>query len=425
MASSKDAPSGPRYSFQRYGPKYDVRVRFCLGAHGLSEDRLDITSEFRCKADADLLTRLAMGSAVYPILLVLIGFTTSFRTDHPPLFWRSALAFGVSIGLRFGLTGLRNRLAAALRVWLMAPLTLSIFLTASTSGLLYLTAIRCYGFANWTFTVLMLWVVGIASGSTISFTPSFRLLALNIFLLLGPANIYGFVMNTREGNTFALATFVLVAFLLLQGYRLHGMYWDLISARARERIRLMELKAAKAAAEAANEEMKIRATHDALTGVLNRSALLNCLERELQRAARTSEPVSVLMVDIDHFKRVNDRYGHLTGDEIIRKVVDRLKQSIRSYDVVGRFGGEEFIIVLPGCGIEQIDDKAESLRSIVASGPVLAGDVELFVTISIGPVTTKSAIAAERELLSIADQALYDAKRSGRNRVVSSTFADA
>ena len=134
----------------------------------------------------------------------------------------------------------------------------------------------------------------------------------------------------------------------------------------------------------AREELRFQATHDALTGIRNRGALLDVLQREIERASRTQGSTGVLLLDLDHFKKVNDTYGHFAGDEVLREVSRRVLQVIRSYDFVGRHGGEEFLVVLPGCDRAQALQSAERIRSAIAAQPVLADGQQIPVTISVG-----------------------------------------
>lgn len=168
----------------------------------------------------------------------------------------------------------------------------------------------------------------------------------------------------------------------------------------------------------AQEQLRFQATHDPLTGVWNRGEILETLRRELERAARSRTATGLLMLDIDHFKKINDTYGHLTGDAVLREVTQRIIHSVRSYDTVGRYGGEEFVIVLPGCTREQIDSGAERVRSAVDSGPILVNESKVPVTVSIGAAVTTRISITDIEMLAAADVALYRAKEIGRNRTV-------
>jgi len=173
----------------------------------------------------------------------------------------------------------------------------------------------------------------------------------------------------------------------------------------------------------AREEMRFKATHDALTSLWNRATTLALLSSELKRSARECQPTSVLLCDVDHFKRVNDTHGHLAGDRVLEEVARRLTASVRDYDFVGRYGGEEFLIVLSNCSHAGLSARAEDLRLAIASPPMRAGDIEVSITISIGAVTSDGcgADAPVESLLAEADCALYQAKSGGRNRTVVST----
>lgn len=172
----------------------------------------------------------------------------------------------------------------------------------------------------------------------------------------------------------------------------------------------------------AHEQLRFQATHDALTGLWNRGEILEMLRRELERGARSKTTTGILMLDIDHFKKINDTYGHLTGDAVLREVTQRISKAVRSYDSVGRYGGEEFVIVLPGCSREQVDQGAERVRGAVDNGPVRVNDAQIAVTVSIGAAVTTHGGISEKEILAAADVALYQAKRIGRNRTVVSDF---
>jgi two-component system cell cycle response regulator len=170
---------------------------------------------------------------------------------------------------------------------------------------------------------------------------------------------------------------------------------------------------------AAREALREQATHDGLTGLLNRCAILETLAKELARASREDHPLSVLMVDLDRFKQINDTYGHSAGDAVLSECAHRLRDAIRSYDSAGRYGGEEFLVVLPGCDGPSAIVQAERVRETFAGALFSTGRERLTVTCSIGVSSrTHPRESHADELLREADFALYGAKGEGRNRVL-------
>lgn len=173
-----------------------------------------------------------------------------------------------------------------------------------------------------------------------------------------------------------------------------------------------------------NEEVRYRATHDALTGLWNRGAILDILKRELVRAEREGNNVGVLLADLDHFKSVNDTFGHLAGDAVLKESSQRILAAVRSYDAVGRYGGEEFLIILAGCEDDgDMVKQAERIRSMVAAGPVQTSEGEIPMTLSLGVASSIEHQQVEA-LLRASDAAMYRAKRAGRNRVELSCSAE-
>jgi two-component system cell cycle response regulator len=169
---------------------------------------------------------------------------------------------------------------------------------------------------------------------------------------------------------------------------------------------------------AAREAMRHAATHDSLTGLMNRGEIFLMLERELERARREHTPVSVILGDIDHFKSVNDTLGHLFGDEALREIGQRLRAQLRVYDGVGRYGGEEFLMILPNCDLPNAMLRSNEMREIIARAPVVNGGEEKRITMSMGVAVSGCDGKTEVEaLLNQADAGLYQAKKSGRNRV--------
>ena len=168
----------------------------------------------------------------------------------------------------------------------------------------------------------------------------------------------------------------------------------------------------------ARESMRHAATHDSLTGLMNRGEILAMLERELERARRRHIPVGVILGDIDHFKNVNDTLGHLFGDEALREVCRRLRSQLRVYDGVGRYGGEEFLLILPDCDLADAVARANELRETIARTPVVWSGQEKLVTMSMGVAVSVCDGKNEMEvLLNQADAGLYAAKEKGRNRI--------
>jgi diguanylate cyclase (GGDEF)-like protein len=164
--------------------------------------------------------------------------------------------------------------------------------------------------------------------------------------------------------------------------------------------------------------MRFQATHDVLTTLWNRGVILELVNREVSRSHREKGCAAVMLCDIDHFKAVNDMHGHQAGDEVLREVARRLQSAVRSYDMVGRYGGEEFLVVLNKCDPANSVARAENLRALIAAKPFLALDKLLPITISLGlALTTDFPDSSADEVLKYADQALYVAKSAGRNRV--------
>jgi two-component system chemotaxis family response regulator WspR len=163
------------------------------------------------------------------------------------------------------------------------------------------------------------------------------------------------------------------------------------------------------------EALRIQATYDALSGLMNRRAFFDNFSRELARAARYQTSLAVIMADIDRFKDINDRHGHLAGDAVIKEVSRRIRSAIRASDVAGRYGGEEFIVLAPQCDVEKALDLAERFRISVCAPPIDTPGGTLSVTISVGVAAT-SGVADGEALLRGADEALYRAKHAGRNR---------
>ena len=188
-----------------------------------------------------------------------------------------------------------------------------------------------------------------------------------------------------------------------------------LQVRLRAGIRLVDLQTQLLKAR---EDLREQATRDSLTRLWNRSSILTELGRELARSVRESRPLGVVIVDLDHFKHINDTYGHLAGDAVLREAARRMQSSIRQYDSIGRYGGEEFLILFPGCGEADCFAQADRLRKLLGQTEMKVNDTAIRVTASFGVTTVMPGENwTEEELIRIADEALYVAKKSGRNRV--------
>ncbi len=169
---------------------------------------------------------------------------------------------------------------------------------------------------------------------------------------------------------------------------------------------------------ALHETLRIQAMHDALTGLWNRAAIVENLTHELDRARRDARPLGVVLLDLDHFKSVNDTHGHGAGDAVLKEAAQRLKSSMRCYDKVGRYGGEEFLVVAPGCAqCENVLTLAERIRGSIAAEAVDIGEQMLAMSCSLGAAVSSTHVREDAAaIIERADAALYRAKEGGRNR---------
>ena len=167
----------------------------------------------------------------------------------------------------------------------------------------------------------------------------------------------------------------------------------------------------------AREELRFRATHDELTGLSNRRVVLEAIDREYARRRREGGNLGIVLVDLDHFKNVNDTYGHLAGDAVLKEAARRMTACIRPYDTVGRYGGEEFLVVAPSCNSSGAVKLAERIRESIQALPMPSVSGPVSITASCGvAVSTTAKPLDPQELLRSADEALYRAKENGRNR---------
>ena len=194
-----------------------------------------------------------------------------------------------------------------------------------------------------------------------------------------------------------------------------------LRARVRSGARIVQLQHQLITAR---EQLREKAMRDPLTGLLTRGAFFEICDAEFARATRTMAPLALVMADIDHFKSINDRWGHLGGDHVLQDVAQRLKGTFRKEDTVGRYGGEEFVALVVGCAMPAAMGLAERFRLAVSRDPFDIGAGTADVTTSVG-VAVGTAADGVQALLTAADGALYRAKETGRNRSVASSFSSA
>ncbi|MEZ4601413.1 MAG: diguanylate cyclase [Syntrophotaleaceae bacterium] len=188
-----------------------------------------------------------------------------------------------------------------------------------------------------------------------------------------------------------------------------------LKVRLRAGRRIIELQSELLSAR---EFLRVKASHDSLTGLWNHEEILGILHQELARAEREGHEVSAIMADLDHFKKINDTYGHLAGDVVLMATADRMHSHMRPYDAIGRYGGEEFLVILPDCGRECAMALAERLRKNIGGSKVDTPEGIVSVTVSLGVAVAEKGIKIDAlSLVQAADKALYMAKEKGRNRV--------
>jgi diguanylate cyclase (GGDEF)-like protein len=236
-----------------------------------------------------------------------------------------------------------------------------------------------------------------------------------------PGATLSFVLRPPLRQT-PLAYMLYALLVLLLAWGILAFRTRSLTVRHRELERLVaerttQVEAEKTALEGVRRELHIQATHDSLTGLFNHAAILEHLQREVARAVRDGEPLGVILADLDNFKNVNDNYGHLCGDDVLRESAARISAAVRGYDLVGRYGGEEFLILFPGWDFQLAPTRIEDLLDAIRSRPFQIDEGEIRLTCSVGVAMFRPDKDADsvREVLSRADTALYVAKNSGRN----------
>jgi signal transduction histidine kinase/AmiR/NasT family two-component response regulator len=307
----------------------------------LHEGPSTATPELLQEADADLIARLIRGILPYLILLLIIGATTDYRSQRPLIFWGFTASIVSSIGIRVTLSKLHERFQTLRPGLRNTTLAVAVALPSAAAGLVHASALWFYGFESWPYVITMLWIVGCASGSTISFTPSFRLLQLYLWTAWAPVFCVDLWLGGKQGYTVALTTAVLFAFLLTQGRSLHNAYWRQLRGRALENARTRELELAKTAAEAANlakSQFLANMSHEIRTpmhGVLGMAHLALATEtlqesrEHLETLCGAAEGLLHVINDILDFSKIEA--GKMTLEHIpfsLPRMLDELRKLI-------------------------------------------------------------------------------------------------
>ncbi len=191
-----------------------------------------------------------------------------------------------------------------------------------------------------------------------------------------------------------------------------------LASLAEQELEVSALSESQVTLAASNRELEMKAQIDVLTRIWNRGAIQEIAARELEHGRTIATSTAIAILDLDHFKQINDAHGHAAGDEVLRVVSQRLRAAIRPTDAVGRYGGEEFLVVLPQIGREPLLHVCERIRCAIAKEPVVSGGATIPITCSVGAVLSEEGSESVETLVRAADGALYEAKRAGRDRAI-------
>jgi diguanylate cyclase (GGDEF)-like protein len=340
----------------------------------------------------------------YLIMVSVLAVATDSFQQHPRLMWRTTILLVSTLLARLGLIIGRPYLylsRPALWRWLLA---LTVVIIASCCGLLHAAFALMYGIESWPFLISAIWIAGLTAGGCLTFVPSMALVYCHLFLMEMPILLVCLRLGGTKANAFALTVLFFIVFLIVQCRQLHSAYWQGLADRA--------------SIEAKNRLLEELALTDALTGLPNRRAIGAWSDRQLEAAARHGFAFWVVLMDIDHFKGVNDTYGHEAGDAVLQKFGEILKASTRASEISGRIGGEEFLQVITFSDQEGVRTVTERIRKQFAEETFHFAGRTFGVTASFGASGFSGNKAPEfSALVGLADIALYRAKNSGRNRI--------
>lgn len=298
-------------------------------------------------------------------------------------------------------------------IGMLSACFLLIVLSISSEG-----SIRTPTITNLVLVIIISGILFEFKGILISITAS----SLAVYCLIYAENAG--MLQSYHDSTSILQWFTLTVSFIITGGITYFTHMITMAALKRSKIEILERKRVEkelqkrmTEVESLQGELRKQALHDPLTGLFNRRYLSETLPRELTRCTRENQPLSIIIADIDYFKAINDTYGHLAGDTFLVKIAEVIKHIMRDSDVVCRFGGEEFLLVLPGAGIETALERAEEIRLKCAKLIVPQAGRDISITLSLGISSFPLHGSDGEELIKKADQAMYDAKRKGRNRI--------
>jgi len=363
----------------------------------------ELKVQFRERLTRDLVERSIPGIPAYIAGWSVIVFATGFHQTHTAIAYPAWIGFLAVSSLRMIYQFVHQPLYRFSPAVNAGGFLLSILIPAGLWGGLFAYCI--VGPETDAIRLLMVMATaGLCSGAMTSFAPDRKIAISYLAMMILPA-CFSIIALNREFMPLFYLLLIYIGFTLMQLSRGRREYWKALANESAlaEKTRQLE------------DISKI----DALTGIYNRRHFNKILEIEWKRGSRENRLLTLIMMDIDHFKHINDTYGHLAGDDYLKGIAATLKKSFkRCSDVIARYGGEELAVLLPGTPLEDAAAMAENLRQIIASQTVKSGRVRLKATVSLGlaSVTPDFQIPPEH-LISLADKALYTAKNKGRNQV--------
>lgn len=365
-----------------------------------------IDEQMQLQHTRDIAKRSVTGTFIYLVIWVAITLPSQFLQMHPKIWWPVTLLFGVMAMLRIVLIRFLDRMYATRpKTWQSAFFAL-VWLSALFWGVLCASSLTVPALQPLSFLIIVT-TAGLTSGGAVSVAPSRPLTLGMISAFLLPSVVVLLFFPHDHDPSLCLLFIIYWLGMYSVTKTQHKEYW-------------LSLNHAFVIKRYARELERLNGM-DGLTGLKNRAFFDDSLRTELKKSSRTELPIALLLIDIDHFKAVNDRYGHLAGDECLRRISQLLMETVqRETDIVARFGGEEFAIILPGASRTQARAVAERIRQSTQKMDIVIDDlITLHLTVSIGVADVTAAIdASNEELIAAADAALYAAKARGRNLVI-------